>query len=440
MKYKELTQKVLVECCRLLIGVVFIFSGTVKAVDPMGGAIKISEYFSSFGLDKLQPFTVPISFNLAAAEFALGICMLLGVYRRYTSILILLFMAFMTPLTLYLALFDPVSDCGCFGDVLVISNWQTFYKNIVLLAAAVIVFIYNQRLLQGYTYKVYWFVALYSFIFCAGFAYRNYSHLPIIDFRPYKIGNNIPALMTIPEGKEADQYHYSFIYEKNGVKKEFSIEDCPAKDSTWTFVESKTALVKKGYTPPIAFFNIFNAANEDVTEKILNAPHGILLLIIPKVETADDEQVDQINGVYDYALDKGIPFYCITGSSLESIAQWSDNTGAEYPFLMADEVLLKTMIRSNPGLMLLRSGTVLAKWHYNNIPAEEVVNDVMDSYLNGTNIAHQDKEDARLTTNLLSFTVPLLLVWMYDYLLNRHGKRKRRTKKAQTKEPDKKEF
>ena len=127
MEYKDTVKKVIAEVCRLLLGVVFIFSGTVKAVDPMGGAIKIGDYLTSFGLDKLQPFTVLISFNLSALEFMLGVCMLLGVYRRYTTFLTLLMMSFMTPLTLYLAIFNPVSDCGCFGDALVISNWQTLF-------------------------------------------------------------------------------------------------------------------------------------------------------------------------------------------------------------------------------------------------------------------------------------------------------------------------
>ena len=130
MNNRDTVIKILAECSRLLIGVVFIFSGFVKAVDPMGGAIKISEYLVSFGFDKLQPFSVLLSFNLSAIEFMLGVCMLLGVYRRYTSFWVLIFMAFMTPLTLYLALFDPVSDCGCFGDALVISNWETFLKNV----------------------------------------------------------------------------------------------------------------------------------------------------------------------------------------------------------------------------------------------------------------------------------------------------------------------
>lgn len=424
MKYKDTIIKIATECCRLLLGVVFIFSGFVKAVDPTGGAIKIGEYLVSFGLDKLQPFSVILSFNLSAIEFALGVCILLGVYRRYVSFLTLIFMAFMTPLTLYLALFDPVSDCGCFGDALVISNWETFYKNIILSAAAVIVYIYNQRLLQCYTFKVYWFVALYAYLFGIGFAYYNYNHLPVIDFRPYKIGANIPALMEIPVGAPEDEYKYTFIYEKDGVRKEFVLDDYPANDTTWTFVDSKTELVKKGYTPPVAAFNIYDEAGEDVTGEIIGYPGPVLLLIAPKLEDADDGKMDEINSVYDYAIEHDIPFYCVTGSSKDVIEAWTDNTGAEYPYRMADEVLLKTMIRSNPGLILLKGGTILSKWHYNDIPGEEEVKTVMDSYLSGT--FAKTKEDDRLVTNLLTFTVPLLLVWIYDYFRFR---RKRKAKR-----------
>ena len=243
MNYKETAIKILTECSRLLIGVVFIFSGFVKAVDPVGGAIKIGDYLTSFGLDMLQPFTALVSFALSAAEFAMGVCMLLGVYRRYNSFLVLLFMAFMTPLTLYLALFNPVSDCGCFGDAIVISNWETFFKNLVLSAAAIMVFMHSGKMFQCFTYKVYWFVALFSYFFCIGFAYWNYNHLPVMDFRPYKIGANIPSLMAIPDGAPEDEYKYTFVYEKDGVQKEFSLENYPQNDSTWTFVESKTELI-----------------------------------------------------------------------------------------------------------------------------------------------------------------------------------------------------
>lgn len=423
MKKNGKISKIAAECCRALIGLVFIFSGTVKAIDPMGGAIKIGEYLTSFGLDKLQSFAVMLSFNLSAIEFTLGVCMLLAVYRRYTTLLTLIFMAFMTPLTLYLALFDPVSDCGCFGDALVISNWETFLKNIVLLAAAVVAFIYNQRLTAFYTYKVYWFVALFAYAYGIGFAYWNYNHLPVVDFRPYKIGANIPALMQIPEGAAEDEYRYAFIYEKDGVQKEFSLDDVPADDSSWTFVESKTELIRPGYVPPVTSFPIYNERDEEVADRLLHDTIPVLLLISPKLENADDARIDEINEIYDYALENKMDFYAVTGSAPEAIGQWIDNTGAEYPFLKADDVLLKTIIRSNPGLVLLKEGTILGKWHYNDLPKEGELQAVFEARLSGKGI--KNKEEGSLLTNLFTFTVPLLLVWLYDYLRNRLPRRKR---------------
>jgi len=422
MRYKDTIIRTIAELCRLLIGGVFIFSGLVKAVDPVGFALKIEEYLASFGLEGLQAFSSILSFNIIAVEFALGVCILMGVYRRYSTFLVLLFMAFMTPLTLYLALFDPVSDCGCFGDAVIITNWETFYKNVVLLAASIFIFIYNQRIFSFFTHKAYWFVGLFAYLFCIGFSYRNYYHLPIIDFRPYKIGANIPYLMSIPEDAPEDEYTYSFIYEKDGVKKEFGLNNYPADDPDWTFVESKTELVKEGYVPPITSFDLYNEEGDNLSEEILNNDQAVFLLILSKVEKANDERIDDINNVYDYAVDKHIPFYAVSGSSVSEIEIWSDRTGAEYPFLIADETFLKTIIRSNPGLLLLRSGTILKKWHYKDIPAEENIDTVINSYLEGKE-DETHKQQAAIRNNLLTFSVPLLLVWMYDYFRNRRRKR-----------------
>ncbi len=427
MEYKETVKRCIAEFCRLLLGCVFIFSGVVKAIDPMGGAIKIGDYFTAFNLSFLQPFTVLAAFNLAALEFTLGICMLLGVYRRYVTFLVLLFMSLTTPLTLYLALFNPVSDCGCFGDALVITNWQTFYKNIILLVASICTFIYNQRLIQCYSFHVYWFVALWAYVYVTGFAYRNYYHLPIIDFRPYKVGVNIPLLMAVPEGAPQDEYRYSFIYEKEGKQKVFGLENAPVDDSTWTFVESKTELIKQGYVPPISTFHIYDNTDHEITDSLLNDSNPVFLLIAPRFAEAKDDRIDEINNIYDYALEHGIGFYCITGSSDEEVAEWSDNTGAEYSFLKADDVLLKTIVRSNPGLLLLRKGTILMKWHYNDVPKEEELKAVVDECLAG-NTNYESKEDARLTTNLFSFAVPLSLVWLYDLLRNRFRRKKKESK------------
>lgn len=412
-----MVKKIIAEFCRILIGIVFIFSGTVKAIDPVGGAIKFEDYFMAFGLDVLLPFTLIFSFCLAALEFTLGICMLLGVYRRYISFLVLVFMSVMTPLTLYLAIANPVSDCGCFGDALVITNWETFFKNIVLLAASIFVFIHNQLLYQVYTFKAYWFVTLYSYIFCIVFAYTNYKNLPIVNFRPYKVGANIPQLMEIPENAPQAEYVYSFIYEKDGIQKEFTLENYPANDSTWKFVDQKSKLIKPGYEPPVKGFTIYNSKDNDITDEVLQNNKGVFLLIAPKLETASDSHLEEINDLYDFAKEYGYSFYCLTASSPEQIQEWSDNTGAEYPFCFTDETILKTVIRSNPGVVLLKNGTIMAKWSHYQLPEEEQIKPLVEGYLNATVV--KAKEESRIITNLLSFTLPLLLVWFYDFFRNR---------------------
>lgn len=421
MKYKETFLKVLTECCRLLVGVVFIFSGYVKAIDPVGFAIKITDYLVAFGLDMFQSLSLIISFNVIAIEFMLGVCLLLGAYRKYASLLALLLMSFMTPLTLYLALFEPVSDCGCFGDAVVLTNWQTFWKNVVLLAATIYLYLNNKRMYPFYTFKVIWFIPLFAYLFCVGFAFGNYRHLPILDFRPYKVGANIPELMSVPEGMPEDEYSYSFIYEKDGVRKTFALDEIPANDASWVFVDSKTELIKEGYRPVIESFNLYDEEDNDVTDEILTNPEGVFLLIAPRLEKANDEWVDEINSVYDYAQENDLLFYGVTGSGAEAVIRWSDYTGAEYPFLYADDTLLKTIIRSNPGLVLLRDGTVLHKWHFRDIPREEQTKEVMNTLL----MPHAEvlpKEVRSMKANILTFIVPLLFVWIYDYFRNRRKK------------------
>jgi uncharacterized membrane protein YphA (DoxX/SURF4 family) len=419
----------IVESCRILLGIVFVFSGFVKAVDPTGGAIKIGEYLSSFGLPVLSGFDVILSINLSALEFALGVCMLMGVYRKFITLLTLIFMCFMTPLTLYLALFNPVSDCGCFGDALVISNWQTFFKNVVLLSAAIIVFMNHKSIYSIYTYKTYWFVVFYSYLFGAGFAYSNYNHLPILDFRPYKVGADLIALTSLPDSAKPDEYRYSLVYEKNGTSKEFSLDDYPSEDTTWHFVETRAELIKEGDKALLPDFRLFSADGEEITQDILHSERPVWLLVLSDAAKAYDGRIDDINDIYDYSLERDMDFYAISTHDTAAIASWCDNTGAEYPFLMADATMLKTMIRSNPGLLLLDKGVILKKWHYNDIPEEDTLDDELVKIRQ--DFGTGEKEDGKLLINILTFALPLCLVWIYDYF--RFRRKQKQTEDKQTK-------
>jgi uncharacterized membrane protein YphA (DoxX/SURF4 family) len=419
-------RKIITEICRLILGVTFIFSGTVKCIDPAGSAFKIEDYFGAFGLSALNPVATFVAFNLAAVEFMLGLCILMAVYRKLTTISMLICMIFMTLLTLYLAVFNPVHDCGCFGDAIILTNWQTFFKNfLVLLPASVATYIYHKRMTPVYTYKVYWFIVLFAYAFPVWFAWYNYSHLPIEDFRPYKIGANIPELMSFPA--DAPQDEYRFIYEKNGERKAFAPEAAPAGDSTWTFVEAKQ--IREGYLPPITSFELYNNMGDNIAEEILAAENGVFLLIAHKIKKASDKKIDEINYIYDYAREHRLDFFGVTSSAREEINAWINNTGAEYPFLTADDVTLKTIIRSNPGLVLLKSGTVLKKWHYNDIPSEDRANAVIDRLLHAPD-KHSEKEKSPWTWIIGCFTLPLSLVWSYDCLRNRREKAKQKEIKS----------
>ena len=411
------TKKILVEILRVLLGLLFIFSGFVKAIDPLGSAYKFHDYFTAFHLPWMESLTLPASFILSAFEFSLGVCILLGAYRKITSFFILVFMLVMTTLTLYLAISNPVTDCGCFGDAIILSNWETFFKNIPLLAAAIVIFIWHKDITPVLTPKSTWIGVLFSSLFIIGISFYCYFNLPILDFRPYKIGANIPQQMEIPEGAPHDEYKKIYIYEKDGVKKEFTIDNYPANDSSWVFVDAEIKLIKKGYVPKIHDFTITTSSDSDITDIILADTSYTFLLIAYKLEKASDSNVDKINEVFDYAQMYGYNFLCLTSSGSEEISEWIAYMGAEYSICSTDEITLKTIIRSNPGLLLLKSGTIINKWHHRNIPQEDKLSVPLSDSKLGKIPPNRDKQKVFFCT--LWFLIPLGIIFLLDYLIYR---------------------
>ena len=256
-------------------------------------------------------------------------------------------------------------------------NWQTFYKNVVLLLCAIVVFIGYDKLGDLLSRKKEWMVTTWSFIFILGMALYALYYIPVFDFRPYKVGVNIPQAMEIPEDAELSEYDTRFVMEKDGVRKEFGLDDYP--DSTWTFIESKTVLLKQGYEPPIHDFSLMSfETGEDMTSDILEHRGYTFLLVVHRVEEADDSDIDLVNEVFDYSVEHGYPFYALTSSPAEEIEAWRENTGAEYEFFLADDIVLKTIIRSNPGLLLLKDGTILNKWSNKSLPDEFALSAPLD--------------------------------------------------------------
>ena len=402
---------------QLILGVTFIFSGFVKAVDPFGFAYKIQDYLTAFGMEMFHSFAFPVAVALIAFEFLLGINMLLGMHVKTTYIFTLLFMAVMTPLTLYLALFDPVKDCGCFGDAVIISNWETFWKNVVLSALAVCVFILRKHVKSPYSDKLQWLTSLSSVLFIVGIVIIGWSHLPIFDFRPFKIGTNIPEARLLPPDAVPDEYKTMYIYEKGGVQKEFhDVSEAPVNDSTWVYVDAKIELIKEGDKPAIEDISMFDLeTEEDVSDILLVSPDYTFFLVTQRLEEVDIRHLDKINAVFDYCKEQGYHFYCLTASGNDEIDEWKKLTGAEYPIYSSDEITLKTVIRANPGLMLVKEGVIYNKWHYNDFPAEAE----LDKPLKDTRFGNIDypNNTQRIVFVSIGFFALLLLILGLDKLV-----------------------
>ena len=413
---------VLTTVCRFVLAVVFIFSGFVKAIDPLGTQYKIQDYIDAFGWAGVFPDFVPFlaSALLGMLEFCLGVYLFFGIRRIIAPRAVVAIMAVMTPLTFWLALDNPVSDCGCFGDAVVLSNWETFWKNVVLLAMSVVVLKWRTRIFPLATARFDWLIALYGFIYILSMTIYCYRELPVFDFRPYHVGADIQQGMEIPEGEEPTEYETRFILQKDGVEKEFTLDNYP--DSTWTFVDSKTVVKKQGYEPPIHDFSMMNVVDgEDITEQVLSDKNYTFLLVSHQLGLADDTQIDLINELYDYSLEYGYAFYCLTSSSDEDILKWKDNTGAEYPFCLMDNITLKTMIRSNPGLILLKEGKVIRKWSVNNLPNEYDLTDSLDRLPIGYTNEHSLMYKVLLV--IAWFVFPLFFFCMSDLMWERYKKR-----------------
>ena len=351
---------------RVLIGIVFIFSGTVKAIDPLGSAYKFHDYFQAFSLGFMDSLSLGLAILLCTAEFIGGFSVLTGLKQKTGITLVMIMMIVFTPLTLVLALTNPVSDCGCFGDAIHITNWQTFWKNVILLAAVLVLFTGRNNIRQTGGKAAGWLALAGAAALFILFAFYNLRYLPVIDFLPYSKGVKIADQMIIPEGAAPDMYETTFIYEKDGVRREFDLKNYPANDSTWIFVDQKSVLLKKGYQPPIHDF-IITGPEGDLTQEILSSPGYSLLMITKKLGEADRKDLDKGFELGKYCASRGIDFYILTASLSEEYAKYPIGL----TFCSADETTLKTMIRSNPGYMLIRDGIITGKWSQAGCPDHE---------------------------------------------------------------------
>ena len=404
-----------VNVCRFVLAATFIFSGYVKAIDPLGTLYKLKDYAAAMSLNGLLPdwVLVGVAITLGALEFALGVFMLFAVRRHVVSRITLAFMTAMTVLTLWIFVADPVKDCGCFGDALKLTNGETLLKNIVLIACAALVAWRPADMARFISRSNQWIVRYYTVAYIVITSVYCLYTLPIFDFRPYHVGTNIKQDMEIPEGAEQPEFESTFLLRKNGETREFTLDNYP--DSTWEYVDTRTVQTKKGYEPPIHDFALTTCdTGEDITEQVLTKKGYTFLLVSPRLAVADDSNFGDIDQIYEYAEENGADFYCVTASANDEIERWRDLTGAEYHFCNADETTLKTMIRSNPGLILLKDGTIIGKWSHNTLPQTDDLTAPLQQLTIGK--AQNDSTTKRLLIVLLTFFLPLSALTLADRL------------------------
>lgn len=364
-------RKILVNIARFVVALTFILSGFVKAVDPMGTQYKIADYLAAMHIGQYVPDFVPLiaSVLLSATEFWLGVCLLFAIRRRVVTRIILVWMIIMTPLTLWLALTNPISDCGCFGDAIVLTNWQTFWKNVVLLVCAALIAWQPLDMLRFVSRTNQWIVMNFTALFILIVAGTSLYKLPYFDFRPYHIGTDL----------------------RKGWQQMMEGEESPYTD---LFMQSEDGT--------------------DITDSILNLKGYVFLLISPHLEQADESQFDKINQLFEYAQEKGYPFYGLTASGVKAMNRWRNGTGAEYKLCQTDDIVLKTIIRSNPGLLLLRDGKIIRKWSNNDLPEETMLTDRLEKIEIGK--MPEDSVPRKVTTIILWYILPLVLLTIADRL------------------------
>lgn len=358
--------KLLTHFSRLFVGVLFIISGLIKLNDPVGFSFKLEEYFSQdvLNLTFLEPFALAIAVVMVIVEVILGIMLLIGYKRKFTLWALLLMIVFFTFLTFYSAYFNKVTDCGCFGDAIKLTPWGSFTKDIVLLVFILILFARYKYIKPLFKNNISIGIIGIALVLCGFMGYWVLNHLPIVDFRAYKVGTNIQQAMEIPEGAPKSEYEITFIYSVNGQNKEYKMDQLHTLPEGATFVDRKEKLLQEGFVPSVQNFSI-EKDGEDYTSTILEEPK-IILVIAYDLERACGEGLDKIKEVEKLADQHGYTIIGLTATPTDSSQPIMAKHNIKIPFFLTDKITLKTIERSNPNFVVLNHGTIIQKVHYND--------------------------------------------------------------------------
>ena len=374
--------RIIVWILRIVFGGTYIFSGFVKAVDPLGTYYKINDYLIAWKLDFLSSLSMVASIGLSTMEFIIGFAILFGVGMRFFATLALIVQSLFTIQTLYIAIYNPVSDCGCFGDALIISNWDTFYKNVVLIIFAFLIF-----KAKKYTTPVFkrnsWAPVILSFVFILFISFYSLMYLPIIDFRPYKVGNNIYEKTIVPEDERPiSEMFYFYKNLKSGETIKIPEEEYNqtfekyTDPELWEYLDFKDVVVKEGKTEPeIHGFKFNTLEGGDLTEEFFGQKGYKLLIVQLDLEKTTTEKQEKINNLVKEILKKNTAKVWAITNSVDKVEKYTEDHNVPYTYCWMDQIPIKTIIRSSPGLVLLKGNVVIKKWPHRKLPDYE---DLMD--------------------------------------------------------------
>jgi len=356
---------------QVLLGLLFMFSGFVKGVDPLGTAYRIEDYFAAYQTEWANPLALFLSFIMNASEFVLGALLLLNIKPKITIWLVVLMMILFTITTINDAINNPVPDCGCFGDAIILTNWQTFYKNLVIDVLILILLLNNSRLKTYFQNLTELSLAGAVIVLFVGFEYYNYANLPIIDFMPWKVGNK-----AIPDNPQPIKYYLIYKNSATGEIKEYLSPDYPYNDSVWManwkFVSQR---IENPNVVPGMDLAIIDANRTDVTSGYLENPDFNFFVVAWDLSSTSKKAFKKIDALYKKAEENNLSFIVLTASLSEEIEAFKVEYAlpTDLEFFNTDDIILKTMVRANPGLILMKDGQVLAKWHYRNLPDWEKI-------------------------------------------------------------------
>ncbi|PKO96366.1 MAG: hypothetical protein CVU12_05370 [Bacteroidetes bacterium HGW-Bacteroidetes-7] len=356
---------------RLIVGLTFIFSGFVKIIDPVGAGLIVEEYFKWIGLGEWHFLFQTVGVALSGAELLLGIAILLGIRMKFACKVAFWFMAGFTLITLILLIFNPITDCGCFGEALKLTNLETFLKNVVLMIFATFLYFQRNKFIPIAPAAWEWgFAAVYAMMIM-GLSSYSYRHLPLIDFMEFKVGTNVASkLENVPLNSEVSQFETVLIYSKDGKNHEFSIENLP--DSTFTFVDSQTKQSKgKGFVKPMDFA-VSDINGLYVTDSLLAIEGALFIISVPYMHIIGEKKALRINRFIDTLRNHNLPVAILTGSGWRETTKITKDFGIEADIYHTDFKTLLTFNRSNGGVVYFYNGTITKKWSSAGMPYKDI--------------------------------------------------------------------